>query len=131
LIVQKTCKEPLVVSTNRPSAEVKKLEPLNPHLHGQQTGLFACLLVLSKHVVPNGCRKDAMFRTVQKLVSSRGLKYPVSNPAMGGGDLQVLFKFPTDKGCALGWVFRKHVEVQQGYVGALIREAQGDGSTTA
>ena len=61
LVVQKTCKEPLVILANHRSTEVEKLEPLNPHLHGQQTGLFACLLVLSEHVVPNGCRKDTMF----------------------------------------------------------------------
>jgi hypothetical protein len=72
-----------------------------------------------------------MFGTVQKLVSSRESKYPIGNPAIGGGDLQVLFKSPTDKGCALDWVLRKPVEVQQGYVGALIREAQGYGRATA
>jgi hypothetical protein len=117
--------------TNHRSTEVEKLEPLNPHLHGEQPGLFACLLVLSEHVVPNGCHKDAMFRTVRELVSSREPEYSVGNPAIGGGDLQILFKPPTDKGGALGWVLRKHVEIQQGYVGALIREVQGYGSTTA
>src|SRR4029077_18865653 len=81
LIVQKTCKEPLVILTNHSSAEVEKLEPLNPPLHGYQTGMFACLLVLSEHIVPNGCHKHAMFGTVQKLVSSRESKYPVGNPA--------------------------------------------------
>ena len=85
---------------------------------------------LSEHVVPNGCRKDTMLRTVRELVSGREPKYSVGNSAMGGRDLQILFKLPTDKGSALGWVLRKHVEVQQGYVGALIREAQGYGSTT-
>ena len=131
LIVQKTCKEPLVILTNHRSTEVKKLKPLNSDRHRQQTSLFACLLVLSEHVVTNGGRKDAMFRTVQKFVSSRQPKCTVDNPAIGGGDLQILFKLPTDKGRALSWVLRKHVEVQQGYAGTLIREAQGYGRTTA